>query len=233
MEDAHICQPHLFAEECIVGSAEDEDSNMTDGGDGEDATTGSPNKWRKVALPGHSLYAVFDGHGGTYAAEYSGLNFCRVLSRQAKFVQYARHCRDRDAASLGEENSGGGGGGSVCSISSRSQQRVSKKKKVGKNQRLMDRALAHEQRMQMRKEQSQKLRANMVHSQRMNHCSVGGLPMMPYQSPSGQSCSSSTTASSIPLMHVHHQATPLNTPNNSSGKENTTMEMQKNCREKD
>lgn len=126
------------------------------------------------------------------------------------------------------EGGGGGGGGSVCSISSRSQQRVSKKKKVGKNQRLMDRALAHEQRMQMRKEQSQKLRANMVHSQRMNHCSVRGLPTMPHQSPSGQSrSSSSTTASSIPLMHVHHQATPLNTPNNSSGKENTTMEILK------
>jgi hypothetical protein len=137
-------------------------------------------------------------------------------------------CASRTSHVSCEGGGGGGGVGSVCSISSRSQQRVSKKKKVGKNQRLMDRALAHEHRMQMRKEQSQKLRANMVHSQRMNHCSLGGLPTMPHQSLSGQSCSSSsTTASSIPLMHVHHQATPLNTPNNSSGKENTTMEMLK------
>jgi serine/threonine protein phosphatase PrpC len=71
MEDAHICQPHLYAQE----------------GGGPDAV--------KVELPGHALFAVFDGHGGSFAAEYAGTNFCRVLSRQPDFVQYAKFVQER------------------------------------------------------------------------------------------------------------------------------------------
>ena len=63
MEDAHIAEPRLYA---------------------LDAATNT-----KVELPGHSLFAVFDGHGGTFAAAYSGRNLCRVLSRQSKFLDYA------------------------------------------------------------------------------------------------------------------------------------------------
>lgn len=69
MEDAHICEPKIYAMEGEV----------------------------KLDLPGHSLFAVFDGHGGTFAAEYAGLNFLRVLSRQAKFVQYAQFHHQRSA----------------------------------------------------------------------------------------------------------------------------------------
>ena len=73
MEDAHILEPELYAEE-----------------------VGSDNKTQHP-LPGHSLFAVFDGHGGAFAAAYAGRNFCRVLARQGKFVEYARFVKDLPA----------------------------------------------------------------------------------------------------------------------------------------
>lgn len=123
-----------------------------------------------------------------------------------------------------------GGGSSTKDSSSHHRRTANKKKKFCKNQRLLDRASAQEQRMmQLLNDRSQKLkRANVVHSQRMSHCSSIGLHL-PYQlgggdtTPAGTaptiatplssqpSCSSSATqTSSIQLMHVHHQATPTN-----------------------
>lgn len=67
MEDTHICQPKLYAAS----------------GD------------TKIDLPDHAMFAVMDGHGGKFAAEYAGANFCRVLSRQPKFIQYAEFVQDR------------------------------------------------------------------------------------------------------------------------------------------
>lgn len=72
MEDAHICEARLYANEGDI----------------------------KVDLPGHSLFAVFDGHGGTFAAEYAGSNMLRVLSRQAKFIQYAKFHHERQTKEL-------------------------------------------------------------------------------------------------------------------------------------
>mmetsp|Transcript_8620 Transcript_8620/g.13212 ORF Transcript_8620/g.13212 Transcript_8620/m.13212 type:complete len:439 (-) Transcript_8620:60-1376(-) len=70
MEDAHICEPHVYALD---------------------------EKKCKIELPGHSIFAVFDGHGGTFAAEYAALNLCRVLSEEPKFVKYAEFVTEREA----------------------------------------------------------------------------------------------------------------------------------------
>jgi serine/threonine protein phosphatase PrpC len=67
MEDAHITETRLYA---------------------SDGTT-------KIELAGHAMFAVFDGHGGTYSAMYSGRNMCRVLSCQPKFVEYANFTKNR------------------------------------------------------------------------------------------------------------------------------------------
>jgi serine/threonine protein phosphatase PrpC len=67
MEDAHITETLIYAAEPNEG-----------------------NNYSVIDLPGHSLFAVFDGHGGTFAAIYAGKNFCRVLSRQQKFIDYAK-----------------------------------------------------------------------------------------------------------------------------------------------
>jgi serine/threonine protein phosphatase PrpC len=72
MEDAHIAEEKLYA-----------------------AEVADDNKYNIIELPGHSCFAVFDGHGGTFAALYSGRNFCRVLSRQKKFVEYAKFENER------------------------------------------------------------------------------------------------------------------------------------------
>jgi len=73
MEDAHIAEGELYALEL--------DANSSSGGKGT-----------KIPLEGHSLFAVYDGHGGTFAAIYSGSNFLRILSKQPKFVKYAKMC---------------------------------------------------------------------------------------------------------------------------------------------
>jgi serine/threonine protein phosphatase PrpC len=72
MEDAHITESVLYAF----------DTQVEGGG-------------TVIDLPFHSLFAVFDGHGGLFAAAYAGRNLCRVLSQEQSFVEYAKFLQQR------------------------------------------------------------------------------------------------------------------------------------------
>jgi len=147
MEDAHICQPFLYAEkkldenssklrqqqqnggenDCASAAIEIslKQENSTRSGDGltnditqvpskqpiNNSSNNSKNYYTQIALPNHSLFAVFDGHGGSFAAEYAARNLLRVLSRQAKFVLYAERWRDREDYLAGVLDSLSGNGG--------------------------------------------------------------------------------------------------------------------------
>ncbi|KAL7550312.1 hypothetical protein ACHAWF_013559 [Thalassiosira exigua] len=90
------------------------------------------------------------------------------------------------------------------------------RKKIGKTQRLMDRAAAHDRILRVRSDRSREMRANVVHHQRMSHrrVSISGISSMMTAPSSSEAppqlsespCSASTCASqaSVTLMHVNH-----------------------------
>lgn len=92
MEDAHVAETRLYAAE-LVGAGGTTAGNVA-AAPSNSAKNGS-NTYKHIDLPGHSIFACFDGHGGTFAAQYSGRNLCRVLSRQPKFVLYAKFMEER------------------------------------------------------------------------------------------------------------------------------------------
>lgn len=103
------------------------------------------------------------------------------------------HAMDEDDASVHSHASFVSMGSHRSNISSTPRPRS---RKAGKAQRLLDRAAAHERIIQMRNEQSQKTRANLVHIQRMGH----------QDSPETRSRSNSNASShsSVPLLYVQH-----------------------------
>jgi len=87
MEDAHICQPEIAV--CLKDKntssssapVTTENSELT-----KEATVDEG----FIILKDHSLFAVFDGHGGSLAAEFAGKQFVRILTQQDKFKEYAK-----------------------------------------------------------------------------------------------------------------------------------------------
>mmetsp|Transcript_23048 Transcript_23048/g.55567 ORF Transcript_23048/g.55567 Transcript_23048/m.55567 type:complete len:407 (+) Transcript_23048:290-1510(+) len=43
-------------------------------------------------LPGHALFAVFDGHGTSFASNYASMHFAPTFCKQASFVEYSKQC---------------------------------------------------------------------------------------------------------------------------------------------
>jgi serine/threonine protein phosphatase PrpC len=79
MEDAHIAEVNLYALDTTNSTKKENNSTQ-------------------IKLNGHSLFACYDGHGGTFAAIYSGNNFLRILSKQSKFVEYAKLCESSSSS---------------------------------------------------------------------------------------------------------------------------------------
>eukprot|EP00957_Ditylum_brightwellii_P155893 11867293-Ditylum_brightwellii.AAC.1 len=67
MEDIPIFQPFLYAKEKIVPK-ENADGGVTNTKEHVHANPfSSKSKYKKINLPDHLLYAIFDGHGRTFA----------------------------------------------------------------------------------------------------------------------------------------------------------------------
>jgi hypothetical protein len=124
------------------------------------------------------------------------------------------HIMDDDDASLDDtasrcsvaSHASAGSNKSQLSSASHSIRASGRKKKIGKKA-FMDRAAAHERILQIRSDRSQKMRANLVHSQRMNNqVSISGLSTAMAQEGHqlSESPGSTTSSQASLLMHVNH-----------------------------
>jgi serine/threonine protein phosphatase PrpC len=92
MEDAHIAEANLYAvvdDEVLLNKIKEKKGTIH--------VDSTPGQKTTISLPGHALFGVFDGHSGTFAAQYAGDNYCRVLSQQSLFAEYAIYYQEASA----------------------------------------------------------------------------------------------------------------------------------------
>ena len=50
---------------------------------------------RNDPLPGHGMFAVFDGHGTSFASEYAARHFVSTFCSQSSFAEYSNRFLDK------------------------------------------------------------------------------------------------------------------------------------------
>ena len=108
MEDAHICESYLSVKIPIsklinCASAATIEHNRTCNGNKAGNPVSLPSTeeaYEIIVLQDHSVFAVFDGHGGTFAATFAGEHFVRVLTSRPTFQEYAMLFRESQKVDL-------------------------------------------------------------------------------------------------------------------------------------